>query len=158
MPERPPPAAFAASCTDSWENAAGGSWMVGSNWSSGSVPSSGDDVCIEVAGSYTVTLASSVSVRSLMVGNGSNSGTQSLLVTSAGGASPSLSLAGDSSIGVSGQLELDSPVSEPSVQLVAVSTATVTDDGDLLVAGDGGPADYLRAVKGKVAGLAFEKR
>ncbi len=139
------PGALAASCSDSWLNPASGSWTTATNWSTGVVPTSSDDVCIQVAGTYTVTLPASASVHSLTLGNTSGTGTQTLLVTSASGSSPTLTVANDSAIEATGQLELESPVSEPSVQLSAASTATLTDDGDLLVTDDGGPADYLRA-------------
>ncbi len=139
------PVAFAASCSDSWLNPASGSWTTATNWSTGVVPTSSDDVCIQVAGTYTVTLPASASVDSLTLGDSSGTGTQTLLVSSASGSSPTLTVANDSAIEATGQLELESPVSEPSVGLSAPSTATVTDDGDLLVTDDGGPADYLRA-------------
>ena len=44
-------------CTDSWKTAASGAWNTATNWSTGAVPTSTDNVCITVAGTYTVTLA-----------------------------------------------------------------------------------------------------
>jgi hypothetical protein len=74
-------AANAAAACDSWTNAAGGSWATASNWSTGVVPSTTDDVCITLPGTYTVTLApySSAggdSIASLTIGGGA--GTQTL--------------------------------------------------------------------------------
>jgi hypothetical protein len=139
------PAALAASCTDSWVSPIGGSWTTAGNWSSNAVPTASDDVCIEVSGTYTVTLPASASVHSLTLGSASGTGTQTLDVTSATGQSPTLSLAADSAIGATGQLEIDSPATEPAVTISAPSTATLIDDGDLLVGEVGGSADYLRA-------------
>jgi hypothetical protein len=53
-----------------WKNTSGGTWSVGSNWSSGTVPGGGDDVTIAVApaaglSGYDVVITSSVAVHSL---------------------------------------------------------------------------------------------
>jgi hypothetical protein len=48
-----------------WINSAGGSWQTGSNWSSGSAPATTDDVIIDAAGTYTVTVTQAVTVNSL---------------------------------------------------------------------------------------------
>jgi fibronectin-binding autotransporter adhesin len=74
-------AANAAAACDSWTNASGGSWATASNWSTGAVPSTTDDVCITLPGTYTVVLApySSAggdSIASLTIGGGE--GTQTL--------------------------------------------------------------------------------
>jgi hypothetical protein len=42
-------------CTINWNNAAGGDWNIASNWNPVRLPMSSDDVCINLAGSYTVT-------------------------------------------------------------------------------------------------------
>ena len=41
---------------NSWVNANGGNWSVGSNWSRGVPPAATDSVVIELSGTYTVTL------------------------------------------------------------------------------------------------------
>jgi hypothetical protein len=74
-------AANAAAACDSWTNAAGGSWATASNWSTNAVPSTTDDACITLPGTYTVTLAPYSSaggdtVASLTIGGGA--GTQTL--------------------------------------------------------------------------------
>ena len=51
-----------------WTNTAGGNWSVAANWSSGSVPSSTDNVFIISNGTYTVTLNVSATVSNLTVG------------------------------------------------------------------------------------------
>ncbi len=48
--------ASAQACTDEWTNTSGGSWGTASNWSKDAVPGNTDEVCVTVAGTYTVTL------------------------------------------------------------------------------------------------------
>src|SRR5713226_3655153 len=70
-------------CSDSWVNAGGGSWSTGSNWSTGSPPVPGDDVCIDLAGTYSVTLpATTATINSLTLGG--TSGTQTLVLQADG--------------------------------------------------------------------------
>ena len=71
----------AGTCTDSWKAAVNGDWSEAKKWSTGSVPTSSDEVCITVAGTYTVTAessSSSLEVQSLTVGPESGSATLSL--------------------------------------------------------------------------------
>jgi hypothetical protein len=78
-----PASAHASGCTDSWKNAESGSWFTAANWSTGSVPSSTDEACITLSGTYTVTMtqnSGTVSVQSLTLGGAS--GTQTLAVGS----------------------------------------------------------------------------
>ncbi len=53
----------------SWESAASGGWSRGSNWVGGIAPGPGDDAVIAVAGTYTVTISTAVSARSLTFDN-----------------------------------------------------------------------------------------
>ena len=75
-------AAAAQACSISWTSASGGSWGTASNWSTGKVPASTDDVCITLPGSYTVTLGATgglnggANVHSLTLG--ASIGTQTL--------------------------------------------------------------------------------
>jgi hypothetical protein len=55
-----------AACTDSWKLSVSGDWGTASNWSTGQVPVSTDDVCITIPGTYTVTLAPYVFVQSMI--------------------------------------------------------------------------------------------
>lgn len=55
-----------------WMNPAGGAWDVGSNWSTGSVPSPGDEVTIDTASALTITIQSSDSISVNSVTSGAN--------------------------------------------------------------------------------------
>ena len=80
--------AGAAACTKTWGAAASGLWSSAVNWSPAGVPSASDDVCITPNGTYTVTLAGSVSVNSIKVGGASGTATLSIL----GGGSVAMAL------------------------------------------------------------------
>src|SRR4051812_20856851 len=68
-------------CTDSWKTATSGDWFNGTKWSTGAPPTSGDDACITIAGTYTVTMAGNgPSVHSLALG--ASGGAQTLAVLS----------------------------------------------------------------------------
>ncbi len=105
-------------CTDSWATATSGSWATASAWSANRVPLPTDDVCITVAGTYTVTLApigsaGGQTVNLLTLGGGS--GTQTLDVVGASSVSTSnetqnttaLALTSGGSISATGSLLLD---------------------------------------------------
>ena len=130
------------SCTDSWLSAVSGSWTNPANWSEDAVPTASDDVCIQVAGTYTVTLPANATVSSLTIGNTSGAGTQTLTVGGPGD-SPTLTLATNSTINETGELALDT--SGGPVYLSAPTTATLSDSGQFLVMDDGTTSDYLRA-------------
>jgi len=65
-------------CINSWLAVEDGAWTDATKWSSGTAPISTDDVCIDVAGTYTVTLNGNRSVNSVTLGNAT--GVQTLLV------------------------------------------------------------------------------
>jgi len=75
--------AVASACTDSWKSAVSGSWATASDWSTG-VPVSTDDVCITVAGTYTVTVPG-IAAQANSLTLGASSGTQTLDVQGASG-------------------------------------------------------------------------
>ena len=94
-------------CTDSWTTAASGLWSVATNWSTGVVPKSSANVCITVAGTYTVTLTGSESANTLTLGGGS--GTQTVDVQGDTSGSSLLTLTSNgSTVGTHGVLALDS--------------------------------------------------
>ncbi len=61
--------------TISWTNTSGGSWNSPANWSPNIVPGSFDSVQIIAAGTYTVTVDTSVAISSLLLGGVSGSQT-----------------------------------------------------------------------------------
>ena len=65
---------------NSWTNSAGGLWTTAANWSLGRVPLAADSVVIDLAGTYTVTLDSTVTAAYVTVG--CNTGTQTLSMAS----------------------------------------------------------------------------
>ena len=141
------------SCTISWNNASGGDWNTPVNWNPVALPTSTDDVCIILTGTYTVTtpLASGtpVTIHSLTLGG--TSGTQTLqdlgtcsinqvLTTTTGttvGANGVLQL---TSAGCGTQATLSGPVTnggvlrtDPGVGGLRFITGNVTNNGSLLV-------------------------
>jgi hypothetical protein len=51
----------------SWKSAVSGNWTVAADWSTGKVPVAGDDATIGVAGSYTVSLTTAITVAAITV-------------------------------------------------------------------------------------------
>src|SRR5690242_4235148 len=100
----------------SWKSPVNGGWTVGSNWSSGTVPGSGDDVAISVGGGYTVTLDAAISINSLTIGD-----TLAELAIASGAAE---SIAGN--LSNSGTLDLDANGSGGSTLAVG---GTLTNSG-----------------------------
>ncbi|HEY1478888.1 MAG TPA: hypothetical protein VGF46_02615 [Gaiellales bacterium] len=109
--------ANAAAACDSWTNAAGGSWATPGNWSAG-LPTTTSDVCITLAGTYSVTLTpfagqGGAAVASLTLG--ASTGTQTLVVSGqsfvdTGNSTDhqtSLTMPGAATIGAHGVLLLD---------------------------------------------------
>ena len=90
---------LAAPATVYWTNAAGGSWTTASNWSTGVVPRSSDNVVISVAGTYTVLLDIDATFAGLTLGG--SSGTQTLTVPS-----HTLTLNGAGTVTANGKLQL----------------------------------------------------
>src|SRR5579863_4376915 len=51
-----------------WTNSLGGNWSDANNWSPNSVPDTNDDVYISADGTYDVSLDTSTTINSLIVG------------------------------------------------------------------------------------------
>jgi hypothetical protein len=100
----------------SWTNPAGGNWSTGSNWSTGVAPGASDDVVVDLAGTYTVTLDVSPTVGSLSLG--AASGVQTLT-----GTSRTLTVNGATTIGANGLLTLTSST--------VTGTGAVTNQGTM---------------------------
>ena len=146
-----PGLAGAAGCTISW-NGGSGSWNVASGWTSAAtggpaLPNKSDDVCITAAGTYTVSLFGAVTVKSLTLGAGANSGTQTLWVNSpAGVPAAALTFVANSTVAVGGELELSGGAGGNTATLAGLAGASLTNDGQLLLAALAkGGEDLLRA-------------
>ena len=106
--------------TNYWTNSSGGDWANSSNWSLAAVPVSGDDVVINLAGNFTVSLTSgSSTIHSLSVSN--------TLVLDGG------SLTSTNAIQVAGVLDFESG-SLTSSNGITVSGGTFEYDGGTLSA------------------------
>ncbi len=117
--------ARASGCTNTFKNAAGGSWFTASNWSKEKVPAAGEEVCITEPGTYTVEMAQgpAVTLKTLTVGG--TSGTQTLAVESTSGANASLTTSEGLAIGAHGAVTMTNNAAdkdENSVTLVGPIT------------------------------------
>lgn len=112
-------------CTHHWASAVNGSWFDAAKWSPNAVPGSADVACVDVAGTYTVTLdptvdATPVAVTGIAIG--AASGVQTL---SLAGTDVRLDVAQGIEIGVSGKLSYD------EFGVGRVNAASVTNAGVL---------------------------
>ncbi len=92
---------FSQGATIKWKDPVSGDWSDPTKWDLGRVPTEADDVVIDVAGTYTVTLDTNATVASLTVGG--TSGTQTFSIPST-----TLTLSGGSTFGVNSVLEIGS--------------------------------------------------
>jgi hypothetical protein len=129
---------FIFACTDSWSNAAGGDWLTDGNWSNG-VPTASDRACITLDGTYTVTMSSSASPYSLLIGG--SSGTQTLSLAATSSANSSLQATAAVTIGAHAVVDL---VSTSGTNDSLLQAPTITNDGALAVDPGTGGARYLR--------------
>ncbi|MFQ5704315.1 MAG: beta strand repeat-containing protein [Gemmatimonadales bacterium] len=125
----------------SWVNPVSGNWSVASNWSTGVVPDSLDDVFITVDGTYTVTLDINTRVKTLVLGG--NTGTQTLAIVSttmtidtaaAVGTNGAIiqtggTLAGPGTVSVSGSYDWSGGIQSGTGSTVVLSGATFTGSG-----------------------------
>ena len=61
---------LAAACTETWSGPTTGSnsWETAANWTPTGVPGPADDACIQLDGTYTVTMATGQAVNTLTIG------------------------------------------------------------------------------------------
>jgi hypothetical protein len=136
-----PQAASAVGCTKSWTAATSDPWATPGDWTPSGVPGPSDDVCITAAGTYTVSLNSSVSVNSLTLGG--TSGTQTLSVagdTAHGNAG--LDLAAASTVGANGVFDM---TSSSSNSYALVAGGSIENSGTIQVDQGSGGTRYLRS-------------
>lgn len=100
-----PAPAVGTECTTSWTGSAEGSWLVGGNWSSASVPGEADVACIGSGKTVTVT-----------------------------GASKAATVQGEGSLVVGSTLELVSEATESSIGALKLTGGTVTGPATLKIA------------------------
>ncbi|MEM8601403.1 MAG: hypothetical protein AAGF99_15920, partial [Bacteroidota bacterium] len=86
-----PRSAF-AQCSISWAEPDNGVWSDATNWAPARVPGIGDQVCITLPGTYSVTLNASAEAGDLTIGSGSTDGEQRLRTS---GGNVNLTLGGD---------------------------------------------------------------
>ncbi len=133
-------------CTDTWKAAVSGLWTTAANWSTGIVPTSSDNVCITLGGSYTVTIEGTATAATVTVGG--TAGTQLVSIEGAARAvdsSLTLSATG-SSIGKHGALTLTSKSSTRSgyALIGGGPNVTVTNAGTFQTSGGTISPNYLR--------------
>lgn len=124
-------ASRAATCDVSWNSTAvSGSWNTASDWSTGSVPTSSQNVCLP-SGSYTVTLNGSGVANSVTIDSGV---TLAVAISSSNGATLTLSANGSSTNG--GTIDLtDTDTSgsgSPEARILLDSGATLTNTGTIV--------------------------
>ncbi len=136
-----PAAASAATCDTSWASATSGLWSNAADWTNG-VPTSGENVCIQVSGSYTVTLAGSgASVNSITIGNASGGGAQQLLVQAQPSFNAVLTLGAASTVNHTGALALDTQV---GAGYAMITGSELDNFGAFSTVADGTNQNYLR--------------
>ena len=123
-----------------------GLWTTAANWSAGIAPTSSDNVCITLGGTYTVTIEGTASAATVTLGG--TAGTQSVSIEGAARAvdsSLTLSATG-SSIGKHGALKLTSKSSTHSgyALIGGGPNVTVTNAGTFQTSGGTISPNYLR--------------
>src|ERR1700687_517646 len=132
-------------CDVSWKAAANGNWSDGANWSTGAAPTSSQNACITLDGTYIITLHGSASVASLQLGG--STGTQTIAIEGTPAAGPSAVPAvltigsGGASIGVPGVVALQDVGSGSGGATLNTSAGTLTNAGTLhSINGNSAPA------------------
>jgi hypothetical protein len=140
-----PSSAANPTCTDSWKTAISGTWSTAADWSTGSVPTSTDVACINLTGTYTVTLNGGGSAGTLILGG--PSGAQTLAVQGAPSVNTTLTLsaAAGSDIETHGVLELDTPANDGYAALEGGSGVTLTNNGTFKTLDATTNTDYIEA-------------
>ncbi len=137
-----PARALAATCDTSWATATSGLWSDAADWTNG-VPTPTSNACIQVPGSYTVTLnGSGASVNSITIGNTSGGGTQELLDQAQPGSNATLTIAATSTVNQTGALALDT---QTGAGYSAITGAQLSNFGQFSTVADGSNDNYIRA-------------
>ncbi|HTU78992.1 MAG TPA: IPT/TIG domain-containing protein [Solirubrobacteraceae bacterium] len=141
-------AARAVGCQDSWTNTAGGSWAEGANWSNKAPPTTSEEACITVNGTYTVTLTTgtTTTVKSLSVGG--ESGTQTLVVANVSNSSSTLNASSAIALGAHGAVTLTDGAGQNGESVTLESGGSITNAGTITTETDAGGG---RVLKGSLA-------
>lgn len=121
-----------------WNNPAGGDWGTAANWSPAQVPTSADDVIVDLAGTYTILVTGSRQANSLAV----DSGTAVIEVRAISGNHATLTLAAGGTN--HGAIRMTSThISYNSTITVTSGSLTLAAGGQLLIdAGAGGSRTF----------------
>lgn len=121
-------------CNVYWKDPVSGNWHDPTKWSTNTVPSSSDNVCISVGGTYTVTLTGNRQAQNLSIGKPGNTGVQTLRI----GGSSHVTLTVSDNLTNYGNITMESSVSSYSASL-NVDSGNLTNIGTINVnAGSGG--------------------
>ncbi len=133
-------------CTDSWKTAASGPWSTPANWSTGAVPTSSDNVCITIAGTYAVTISGSASAGTIVLGTSSGKESLKIIGNASTSSTLNLSAATGSQIKAKGVLKVNSKnVSGAGFAMIAGGpTVDLVNNGTILTAGGTDAPNYVR--------------
>lgn len=142
-------------CTKSWQAPVNGNWNDGARWSGGTVPGKADVVCIEVVGTYVVTLAGAkVGVGALRVGG--ESGRQTLMLYGDCPGDAKLTVNGPAAIASNGRLTLSSSECRRDAVLEVTSPSRLTNAGSIVVRVGGGGQRFMRADLTNTGSIALD--
>ena len=131
-------------CTKSWAAATSGAWDDGANWSPAGAPTATEDVCITVAGTYTVTVHGSQGAHSVQLGAGSSAGTSTLSVEGVGCSTASaLAVTTTTDVSAHGELLLTSATCGGSTATFTAG-GVLTNDGAIRIEPGAGGGRLLR--------------
>jgi hypothetical protein len=129
--------AQAAGCDTSWTHAGGGLWTTAGNWDNG-VPTAGENVCIALTGTYTVTIDvgySTPSLGSLTVGAASGSTTQTLELRGVDGDGTTVLTATSVTTTAGGAITMDCPATCGTGAERIDATVAITNGGTITTSG-----------------------
>jgi hypothetical protein len=127
-----------AACSDTWQANASGDFNDAGSWSTGRVPGVSDDACITETGTYTVTIDTPESVRSLTVGGAP--GTQTLAFV---GSTQNATLATSAGLTITPQGVVDEASALQGGGYELISGAAITNAGSFVL--EGGGTHYVEA-------------
>jgi len=123
-------------CNFYWKDPVSGNWNDGTKWSTSTVPTSSDNVCINVDGTYTVNVTGNAWAQNLAIGKPGNTGVQTLLLGSGG--SGTLRVGNNLTNSTTGNIKMESSGGS-YYSSILVTSGNLTNIGTINVnAGSGG--------------------